>query len=386
MDGGRFFGAFRACSGIKDAVVLNHVPVGCNWGTGMFKTISNQPDVRHACTVMHEKEIIFGGEVALKKALKRADRHYDAPLLIVISGDVPNIIGDDVSAVIDSVSLQKEVICVEAAGYKGFMRDGYEEALVQLSDRMKHVEQTKNSINLIGFCPDDFKASADIMEMKRLMSEVGVKLNCVISSCYWDEFVNAPRAEVNVVLGQGEKLAMLMKKRFGLPYFKADYPYGLEGTKKLLDAICDRLGNGHDTEINLEPFERIYLYLHELYGTPISVIGDFHAVSMACFLKGELGFEIEALFNVEDDYHAFEDAVKSSNSMILFGSSFERRLAQELNIPLLRYVYPVFDQISIFDQAPYAGFRGAVFLTETILNAVMGFDDMINYELEVTKV
>jgi nitrogenase molybdenum-iron protein beta chain len=60
--------------------------------------------------------------------------------------------------------------------------------------------------------------------------------------------------------------------------------------------------------------------------------------------------------------------------MMLFGSSLERRLANELRIPLMRFIYPVFDQVCMCDYAPYAGIRGAVFLTESIINSIMSFE------------
>ena len=375
MDGGKFFGAFRACSGIRDAVVLTHVPVGCNWGAAMFKTTSNQSDIRHACTVMHEREIVFGGEEALRKALIRADKLYNTPLLAVVAGDAPAIIGDDIEAVIDSITLNKEVVWMDAAGFKGTMREGYEEALVHLAQMMKERNVIKKSVNLIGFCPDDFKVDADIKEIKRLLNSAGIRVNCVISNCSFNEFVNAPAAELNVVMGQGTKLAEHMKKAFGVPYLEVDYPYGLEGTKEFTNTICEHLGIGCDTEqeFDLEPFKRIYLYLHELYGTPVSVIGDFHAEPIAHFLDCELGFDIEVLASNEDDYFTFEQNVRNSNTTILFGSSFERNIADELRIPLIRFVYPVFDHVCVYEDAPYAGFRGAVCLTEAILNAVMSF-------------
>lgn len=376
MDGGKFFGAFRACSGIKDAVVLTHVPVGCNWGAAMFKSTSNQPDIRQACTVMHEREIVFGGEEALREALMRANRLYSTPLFAVITGDAPAIIGDDVEGVIDSVALNKEVVWVDAAGFKGTMRMGYEEALVRLARLMKERTEIKNSVNLIGICPDEFKVDADVKELTRLLNNAGIKVNCVISKCSLDEFVNAPAAELNVVMGQGTELVEHMKKEFGVPYLEVDYPYGLEGTADFINAICEHLHAGvSEKKSDLEPFKRIYLYLHELYGTPVSVIGDFHAEHMARFLDSELGFDIEVLAGNEDDYFIFEQNVRNSNTTILFGSSFERNITSELRIPLVRFTYPVFDQVCVYDDAPYAGFRGAVCLTETILNAVMGFGD-----------
>ena len=378
MDGGKFFGAFRGCSGIMDAVVLTHVPVGCTWGAAMFKSTSNQPDIRHACTVMHEREIVFGGEDALREALVRADQLYNTPLFAVVSGDAPAITGDDIEGVIDSVALNKEVVWVDAAGFKGTMEKGYEEALVQLAQLVKECDTIKNSVNLIGFCPDDFKVDADIKEITRLLNLAGVKVNCVISKCSLDEFVNAPAAELNVVLGQGTELANYMKKEFGVPYIEVDYPYGLEGTTDFINAICRQLQVGDkekELNLDLEPFKRIYLYLHELYGTPVSVLGDFHAGPMARFLDRELGFDIEVLASNEDDYFIFEESVRDSNTTILFGGSFERNIAKELSIPLVRFTYPVFDHVCVYDDAPYAGFRGAVCLTETILNAVMGFGD-----------
>mgnify|MGYP001339493428 FL=1 len=376
MEGGRFFGAFRACSGITDAVVLNHVPVGCNWGVGMFNNISSQPDIRHACTVVHEREIVFGGEEALKRALRLADKTYDAPLLVVISGDVPSIIGDDIQSVIDSLSLKKDVLWMEAAGYKGSMRDGYEDALAKLGSLMKERDVKKRSINLIGLCPDDFKVHADLKEIKRIIEALGISVNSTISMCSLEEFCAAPAAELNVVMGQGAKLAKYMKNEFGVPYIEVDYPYGLEGSMKFAEALCGNLDVEDSGEkcLDLEPFERTYLYLHEMYGTSVSVTGDFRCNPMADFLERELGFEIEVKSCSEEDRSSFEENVRSSNTMMLFGSSFERGLARDLGIPLMRFVYPVFDQVCMCDYAPYAGFRGAVYLTESIINSVMGFD------------
>ena len=177
-------------------------------------------------------------------------------------------------------------------------------------------------------------------------------------------------------MGQGTELAEHMKKAFGVPYLEVGYPYGLEGTKEFINTICEHLHvgvNEKKLDFDLEPFKRIYLYLHELYGTPVSVIGDFHAEHIAHFLDSELGFDIEVLAGNEDEYFIFEQNVRNSNTTILFGSSFERNIAAELRIPLVRFVYPVFDHVCVYEDAPYAGFRGAVCLTETILNAVMSF-------------
>lgn len=388
LDGGRFLGAYRACSGIRDAVVLSHVPIGCQWGARMLGGSSCRKDMKHACTVLHEKEIVFGSESTLEKAILDAGSVYKSNIIIVVSGDVPSIIGDDCRSVIDSTMLDKRVIHIEAPSFKGSMREGYEDALLSLAQCMVEQEPNRRSVNLIGFCPDDFRVDADIEEIRRLLCGMGIKVNCVMSSCSYEEFLRAPAAELNVILGQGTAVAKFMKREFGTPYIEAGYPYGLKATKELIERIRQNLDKKmtiHENvnldfrkKIDLESYKKIYLHLHKLFGTPVSVIGDHHARPMAQFLEGELGFDIAVLSDYQDSH--FEDHVLDSNTIMVFGSSFELRIAKKLGIPLVRFSYPVFDRIS-FSDAPFAGFRGAKVLTECIINAALSYSD--DYILKV---
>ena len=94
---------------------------------------------------------------------------------------------------------------------------------------------------------------------------------------------------------------------------------------------------------------------------------------MARFRIRELGMEVacqaerEALTDLED----FFDRVRASETAVLFGSSFEAELAEELEIPLLRYDYPVFDRLCVTCR-PYVGAEGTLCLTEDLLNEIMG--------------
>ena len=66
----------------------------------------------------------------------------------------------------------------------------------------------------------------------------------------------------------------------------------------------------------------------------------------------------------------FIEKVYESDAALVFGSSFEGDIADRLEIPLIRYHYPVFDRISISD-TPYLGGRGAVNIVEDILHYVV---------------
>lgn len=374
LDGGKFLGAWRASSGIRDAAVLSHVPIGCRWGAGMLASFSRQQEINHACTILHERDIVFGGERSLEKALRSIASNHNGQVIIVVSGDVPSIIGDDCEAVIRSLNLKKNVVLINAPGIKGSMRDGYEDALLELSMFMTEHKMIKKSVNIIGGCRDDFKADADIREIKRLLSCAGVNVNCFISNCSYEEFLGAPAAELNVIIGQGKLLAEYMKTEFAIPYIELEYPYGLQNSIAFVERIGEIIADVEvaQPEFDFEIYKRVFVYLNKLYGMPVSVIGDHHSQAMAHFLEEDLGFNVKVLSNFDDP--SFEDQVRNSSSIMIFGSSFELKIAKDLGIPLVRYVYPVFDRVSFCD-APFAGIRGAQVLIETIVNAALSYSD-----------
>jgi nitrogenase molybdenum-iron protein beta chain len=55
---------------------------------------------------------------------------------------------------------------------------------------------------------------------------------------------------------------------------------------------------------------------------------------------------------------------------LILGSSFEKRIASELQASLVRVSYPVLDQISLSD-LPYAGFFGIAPICESIINSIL---------------
>lgn len=95
------FGATRALSGIKDALVMQHSVVGCQWGTLSFRYRNHPYGICQASTVIYDDDIIRGGERQLRNALKEAVKLYkNCKMIFVISGCVPNMIGDDVDGLL----------------------------------------------------------------------------------------------------------------------------------------------------------------------------------------------------------------------------------------------------------------------------------------------
>jgi nitrogenase molybdenum-iron protein beta chain len=268
-------------------------------------------------------------------------------------------------------------------GYRGAFKDGYEESLLRLIDFMREPDRRNRQIpmiNFIGFGSDDPHIAADVRALKDLLgTEAG--LGCVLSRCTFAQIETATQASLNIVIGRGERLAQEMEKRFGIPYQMIDYPYGLSGAEEIWG--CLKLHFGIDMHRQRDAFMRrtadgiapIYSFMQTLYGIPVSVIGtEPRYRGMVRFLSEELGLEVVCGRAREEvaDMDDFMDEVRASEAAILFGSSFEQELSDDMDSPLFHFDYPVFRRICITDR-PYIGAEGTLHLTETLINELMSY-------------
>ena len=86
--GCKLFGAHQALSGIRDAVVLLHSVVGCNFGSMTFHFASgHMEDVRQTCTVINDSDVVFSGERSLEQALWNVRELYAPHVGSLLSPD-----------------------------------------------------------------------------------------------------------------------------------------------------------------------------------------------------------------------------------------------------------------------------------------------------------
>lgn len=403
--GCKLLGAQQALGGIRDGVILFHSVVGCNFGSMAFHFAScDMTEVRQTCTVISDNEVVFGGEHALEKALSSAEELYHPAVIFVVTGCVSDIIQDDVKRIAAAFERThgRKVITVEAAGYRGNFQIGYEAGMKALGMLMERPQAEKEmspmpekgqepkkkvpekgnedaekckvpQVNILGIDADDPRCASDLEALEELFGGKA-RICTAFSKTDLAGVCRAPEADLNLVFGYGVELAKDMEKRFGIPYVCLDYPYGLTGARQLWKVLESRFGLNFDAEEaafqawTAEGAKGIYSYLQALYGLPAAVIGSgARAAGLARFLSAELGMEIEvcakreALQDIEETY----DEVRRSEAAFLFGSSFEQELADELEIPLLRFDFPVFDRICL-TKRPYIGAEGTLCLLEDL--------------------
>lgn len=358
------FGAYQALGGIKENITLFHSLVGCNFGALNFHLPGHMSDIRQASTVFRDKDVIFNGEDSLDLAIRNIRELYNPGLITVISGCISALIGDDIKSVIERYGEHCPIIYFEGAGFKGNFAEGYEEALLGAAKRIvTEVEKSEvPSINLLGLNYDDFKLNADLKELERILRGK-IKINCVTAACSLKEFAGLARANLNIVFKRGEKTAEFLKKSYGMDYIEADYPYGLIGMENFLDKVGDFFAIDFKAEkveikkATVEGLRPVYSYLKSFYGLPVLVRGEkARAYGLKNFLEEDLGMDVYSQVN--------EDIA------LVFGSSFDGKIADKLQIPLIRYEYPVFDRVAISD-SPYVSGKGVINMVEDILHTVV---------------
>ena len=398
----KLVGAARALGGIKDAVTIVHGRPGCHSGVLLLRALgSNQNDIRIVGSSFRAQDMVYGAEGRLAASIRLAYNNFNPSLIVALNCSAPAIMGDDVEGVVHAVKeeVPAEIFSLSTGGYEGPAWIGYEETLTELTRYMVPCEKETDKVNLIGFKQDDIKASADLLEIERMLNSQGITVNAVLTNSRFDEIKKAPKASLNIVLGgDGLESAKIMQEKFDIPYVVTPYPFGLNNSIDFLGSAAKGLNKEvnqefitAETEMIKERIERIFLFLQGIYDMSVAVVGDgARAYDLAKFLSDELCLNVKVLavtsrnyispdktnddyfetLLIEPDRFEMNEIIKSKEIEMIFGSTMEKKLAYELGAPLFRIFYPVMDEVSISD-TPYAGFTGTTHLTESIINAVI---------------
>ncbi|MBQ5437261.1 MAG: nitrogenase component 1 [Firmicutes bacterium] len=382
-----YLGAYRAFSSFRDAFLLIHSVSGCSWGALAFHQMGRQDDVRQACTMIHENEVVFGGEDKLASGLEILKSHRPQRVF-VLNGCPADMIKDDIQSVIDEAGCPFPVHWMDTAGYMGSAREGFISAMRYMAklaekpeDAGARADRAVPSVNLIGIALDDPRSDADTEAIRRML-EPKVRLNACLPMLTEESLKRFADADLNLVLKGFEPVGEDLRERLGMPYIAVDYPYGAAGSAEFLKEVDRALGTDHGAEIEeglaraAKAAEKALHPLRLLYQAEAAVAGDFaRASAMKRFLRDEAGFRISAYrddLDPHEDQSLWLDRVRDSGTTVVFGSSFERCAEDEMPAKLIRFSYPVTDEIRLGYQ-PYAGFDGLDFLLSDILSGVLSF-------------
>ena len=225
---------------IADALHVVHGPIGCAAYTWDIRgALSSGPELHRMSfsTDLQERDIIFGGEKKLARALSELIDAYQPKAAFVYSTCIVGLIGDDVDAVCSRVGREKgiPVLPVHSEGFKGTKKDGYQAACAALASLVGTGSTAgigHRSINIMG----EFNIAGEAWIMQDYFQRIGLEIVATMTGDgRVEEIRRAHGSSLNIVQCSGSMihLAKMMQERYGIPYLRASF-FGLEDTATAL--------------------------------------------------------------------------------------------------------------------------------------------------------
>ncbi|MBQ8085776.1 MAG: hydrogenase [Lachnospiraceae bacterium] len=408
--------AMQTVQAIERAIPVLHSGPGCaqklSDGTGSSGYFS--PNI-FPCTSINEKDVVFGGAKKLESTIENALKVIDADLYVVLTGCIPEIVGDDTGDVVSRFEdSEKPVIYASTAGFKGNNYVGHEKVLDAIIDQYleKSEEKEEGLVNIWADVPyQDLFWLGNIRELEKLVSEIGLKPNTIFGYKRGiDNIKKIPKAQFNLLVSPWVSLTNMkkMERKLGIPYLHyKTLPIGAYETGKFLREVGKFAGvDEAKVENVINEHENYYYYLIERYADlflenrvinkQFSVIADAqYSLGITKFLANDLGLVPAKQFVVDDTPKQYREAIaeefKNLNYdlqaevvfetdsykihkqikehdyhgyPLILGSYYDKELTENLKGNYLNISWPVQDKVVLDDF--YVGYTGGIRLIEDI--------------------
>jgi light-independent protochlorophyllide reductase subunit B len=259
------------------------------------------------------------------------------------------------------------------------------------------------SCNILGPTALGFRHRVDLIEVRKLLEQLGVRVNVVAPlGASPADLARLTDADFNVVMYPevAQSAANWLKKNHAMP-FSTVVPIGAQATRDFIAEVAQLAGLAPAAveAANLEgagsraPWYARSVDSTYLTGKRVFVFGDAtHVIAAARIAADELGFEVVGLgtysrelarevrtaaerYGVEalitDDYLEVEARVAELSPELVLGTQMERHIAKRLGLPCAVISAPVHVQDFPARHSPQMGFEGANVLFDTWVHPLM---------------
>ncbi|WP_342678313.1 nitrogenase component 1 [Methanofollis sp. UBA420] len=240
-------GALSVTTQVEDAVTIVHGPAGCahhNFSL-LHAVMADQGRLRLPSVVstdLGERDVIFGGEEALERTVRRAADN-GAAAVFVLTTCIAGTIGDDVASVC-AADFGVPVIPVPTAGFLGgVFTDGLHAALTALAGAADPATAMSGTVTIIGEKNLEFEVEENYREVERLLAALGVDVGLrFVREVRFADFARIGAGRLNILREPAlAPVGEALKKRFGTPYISS-FPIGMEGSISFLKEAGSALG------------------------------------------------------------------------------------------------------------------------------------------------
>ena len=409
-------GAMQTVQAIDRAIPILHSGPGCaqkladgNGSSGYFS-----PNI-FPCTSINEKDVVFGGVKKLHSTIENSLKVIDADLYVVLTGCIPEIVGDDSGEVVSEFAdADKPVIYAPTAGFKGNNYKGHEQIIDAIIDQYlkKTDNKEKGLVNIWADVPyQDLYWLGNLRALENLLKEIGLTPNTIFG--YERGIKNVDKiasAEFNLLVSPWVSVKNMkkMEKKLGIPYLHYNtLPIGAFETSKFLREVGKFAGvDEKKVEDVITEHEKYYYYLIERFADlflenrvinkQFTVVADAqYALGITKFLTNDLGlvpakqfvtddtpkeyreaiteefkklnYGLEAEVSFETDGFKIHEEIKSHDYHgypLVLGGYYDREVTEELKGNFLNISWPVKDKIVLNDAI--VGYEGGIRLIEDI--------------------
>ena len=406
-------GAMRIATAMKGLHYVLHAPQGDTYADLLFTMIERR-DARPPVTYTTFQARDLGGDTAelFKTSAREAYERFQPEAMIVGASCTAELIQDDPAGLARALKLPIPVIALDLPSYQKKENWGAAETFYHLvrtfaakvDGAPARTPGPRPRCNILGPTALGFRHRDDVVEVTRLLGQLGVDVNVVAPlNARPSDLSRLPDADFNVVLYAeiADVAARWLEKNHGQKIIRT-VPIGHNATKDFIAEIAAITGvdPAHvlaDANARMPWWSRS-VDSNYLTGKRVFIFGDAtHAIAAARVASEELGFEVVGLGTysrefardvraaaeklgltalITDDYLEVEKAIAELQPELVLGTQMERHIAKRLGVGCAVISAPAHVQDYPARFSPQMGFEGANVLFDTWVHPlVMGLEE-----------
>jgi light-independent protochlorophyllide reductase subunit B len=421
-------GAMRIATSMRDVHYVLHAPQGDTYADLLFTMIERQ-DRRPPVTYTTFQARDLGGDTAglVKTAVAEAYERYRPQLMLVGESCTAELLQNQPGALAQSLGLPIPVVSLELPAYSKKELWGAAETFYQMirailadgipapgTPRPPRAAGVRPKANLLGPTLLGFRCRDDVVEIGRLLGELGIDVNVVAPlGASPRDLARLPEADFNVDLYPeiARTATAWLKRTFGMPHTTA-IPMGVGGTRDFVAEVAQLAGVDPSPVLAREhpglaksgaSQSRLAWYARSvdstyLTGKRVFIFADAtYAIAAARIATEEMGFTVVGLGTysrefardvrdaaakygvpalITDDYLEVEKAIAEAAPELVLGTQMERHIAKRLRIACAVISTPIHLQDVPARYSPVYGFEGANVLFDAWVHPlVMGLEE-----------
>lgn len=266
--------SIQALLSMEDAAFVVHSPNGCvgcvsfmndNFKVGQYhRGVKNIRNARYIVTSLDEKDIVFGGEKKLERAIYDVNERYNPNIIFVFTSCASGIIGDDVDAVVNMVqeNIEAIVVPIHCEGFKSKVpATGFDTVFNSITKYVLKGSEQKKEKGLINVFATTSIGYKDQIEVEQLLGVLGLHVNYIPFYSSVEKLRKIPSAEYSVAICQvfADEFMEYLRIEYNIPYSKTGMPIGIGGTDEWFLSVAKLVGKDDLAKKYIEEQHRIVL-------------------------------------------------------------------------------------------------------------------------------